>query len=163
MYISSKRNQKCFALTTLTPTTSPTESWSLCVDHALQATQTFRVKSDRFGHQVNLDTRLQTLEIQMRRLLMSRLIRIFTVCLVNLFFIPITELWNKQGGCPNLAVCPNIHYRPSICPCRIRVENALKTHVKRISFPTRISKIQSKPTIDTHWTAVQRSYLLTNQ
>ena len=43
----------------------------------------------------------------------------------------------------------SLHYRPSICPCRIRVENALKTHVKRISFPTRISKIQSKPTIDT--------------
>ena len=42
-----------------------------------------------------------------------------------------------------------LHYRPFICPCRIRVENALKTHVKRISFPTRISKIQSKPTIDT--------------
>ena len=41
----------------------------------------------------------------------------------------------------------SVHYRPSICPCRIRVENALKTHVKRISFPTRISKIQSKPTI----------------
>ena len=38
----------------------------------------------------------------MRRLLMSRLIRIFTVCLVNLFFIQITELWNKQGGCPNI-------------------------------------------------------------
>ena len=43
----------------------------------------------------------------------------------------------------------DIHYRPFICHCRIRVENALKTHVKRISFPTRISKIQSKPTIDT--------------
>ena len=42
-----------------------------------------------------------------------------------------------------------IHYRPSICPCRIRVENALKTHVIRISFPTRISKIQSKPAFDT--------------
>ena len=56
-----------------------------------------------------------------------------------------------------------IHYRPSFCPCRIRVENALKTHVKRIGFPTRISKIQSKPTIDTRWTAVQRSYLLTNE
>ena len=58
---------------------------------------------------------------------------------------------------------PNLHYRPSICPCRIRVENALKTHVKRISFPTRISKIQPKPTIHMRWTAVQRSYLLTNQ
>ena len=56
-----------------------------------------------------------------------------------------------------------LHYRPSICPCRIRVENALKTHVKRISFPTRISKIQSKPIIHMRWTAVQRIYLLTNQ
>ena len=45
-----------------------------------------RVKSGNFGHQVNSDIRLQTVEIQMRRLLMSRLIRIFTVCLVNLFF-----------------------------------------------------------------------------
>ena len=44
----------------------------------------------------------------MRRLLMRRLIRILTVCLVKLFFIPITELCNKQGGCPNLVVCPNI-------------------------------------------------------
>ena len=67
-----------------------------------------RVKSGKFGHQVNSDTHLQTVEIQMRRLLMSRLIRIFTVCLVNLLFIPITELKNKQGGCPNLAVCTNI-------------------------------------------------------
>ena len=46
-----------------------------------------RVKSGKFGHQVNSDTHLQTVEIQMRRLLMSRLIRIFAVCLVNLFFI----------------------------------------------------------------------------
>ena len=44
----------------------------------------------------------------MRQLLMSRLIRIFTVCLDNLFFIAITKLLNKQGGCTNLAVCPNI-------------------------------------------------------
>ena len=44
-----------------------------------------RVKSGNFGHQVNLDIHLQTVEIQLRRLLMSRLIRIFTVCLVNLF------------------------------------------------------------------------------
>ena len=51
-----------------------------------------RVKSGKFGHQVNSDTHLQTVEIQMRRLLMSRLIRIFTVCLVNLVFIPIIEL-----------------------------------------------------------------------
>ena len=51
-----------------------------------------RVKSGKFGHQVNSDTHLQTVEIQMRRLLMSRLIRIFTVCFVNLFFIPMTEL-----------------------------------------------------------------------
>ena len=68
----------------------------------------FWVKSGKFGHQVNSDTHLQTVEIQMRQLLMSRLIRSFTVCLVNLIFVPITELWNKQGGCPNLAVCPKI-------------------------------------------------------
>ena len=45
-----------------------------------------RVKAGNFGHQVNLDIHLQTVEIQMRWLLMSRLIRIFTVCLVNLLF-----------------------------------------------------------------------------
>ena len=50
------------------------------------------VESGNFGHQVNSDIRLQTVEIQMRRLLMSRLTRIFTVCLVNIFFIPIIEL-----------------------------------------------------------------------
>ena len=38
------------------------------------------VKSGHFGHQVISDIHLQTVEIQMRRLLMSRLIRIFTVC-----------------------------------------------------------------------------------
>ena len=47
----------------------------------------YRVKSGKFGHQVNSDTHLQTVEIQMRRLLMSRRIRIFTVFLVNLFFL----------------------------------------------------------------------------
>ena len=51
-----------------------------------------RVKSGKFGHQVNSDTHLQTVEIQMRRLLMSRLIRISTVFLVYLFFIPIIEV-----------------------------------------------------------------------
>ena len=45
------------------------------------------VKSGNFGHQVNSDTRLQTVEIQM-----SRLIRNFTVCLVNLYLIPTIEL-----------------------------------------------------------------------
>ena len=39
---------------------------------------------------------------------MSRLIRIFTVCVVYLFIISIIELRNKQGGSPNLAVFPNI-------------------------------------------------------
>ena len=43
------------------------------------------VKSGNFGHQVNSDIYLQTVEIQLRRLLMSRLINIFTVCLVNGF------------------------------------------------------------------------------
>ena len=47
-----------------------------------------RVKSGKFGHQVNSDTHLKT----MRRLLTSRLIRIFTVCLVNFIFIPIFEI-----------------------------------------------------------------------
>ena len=46
----------------------------------------YRVNSGNFGHQINSDIRLQTVEIQMRRLLMSRLIRTFTVCLVNLCF-----------------------------------------------------------------------------
>ena len=39
-----------------------------------------RVKAGEFGHQVNSDIHLQTVEILMRRLLMSRLNRIFTVC-----------------------------------------------------------------------------------
>ena len=51
-----------------------------------------RVESGNLGHQVNLDIHLQTVEIQMRRLLMSRLIRISTVCLVNLSFIPIIKI-----------------------------------------------------------------------
>ena len=43
-----------------------------------------RVKSGKFGHAVNPDIHLQTVEIQMR--LMTSLIRIFTVCLVNIYF-----------------------------------------------------------------------------
>ena len=61
----------------------------ICVSYKILI---YRVKSGKLGHQVNSDTRLQTVEIQMGRLLMSRLIRIFTVCLVNLFFISIIEL-----------------------------------------------------------------------
>ena len=68
-----------------------------------------RVKSGNLRHQVNSDIHLQTVEIQMRRLLMSRLIRIFTVCLVNLFFIPIIKKRNKQGCCPNLSARLNLH------------------------------------------------------
>ena len=37
-----------------------------------QYTYMYRVKSGTFGHQVNSDIHLQTVEIQMRRLLMSR-------------------------------------------------------------------------------------------
>ena len=44
------------------------------------------VKSGNLGHQVNSDIHLQIVEILMRRLLMSRLIRIFTVCFISLFF-----------------------------------------------------------------------------
>ena len=36
------------------------------------------------------------------------LIRISTVCLVSLFFIPIINIRNKQGRCPNLADCTNL-------------------------------------------------------
>ena len=45
-----------------------------------------RVKLDKFGHQVTSDTNLHTVIIQMRRLLMSRLIRIFSVCLEIYFY-----------------------------------------------------------------------------
>ena len=38
---------------------------------------------------------------------MSRLTWIFTVCLVNLFVIPIIKIRNKQGDCPNLVDRPN--------------------------------------------------------
>ena len=44
---------------------------------------TISVKSGNFGHQVNLDIHLQTVEIHMRRLLMSCVIRIFIVCFVS--------------------------------------------------------------------------------
>ena len=56
----------------------------------VQTTFFRRVKSGNFAHQVNSDIHLKTVEIQMRWLLMSRLIWIFTVCLVNLFFMPQT-------------------------------------------------------------------------
>ena len=49
------------------------------------------MKSGNLGQRVNSDIHLQTVKIQMRRLLMSRLIRIFTVCLVHLIFIPIIQ------------------------------------------------------------------------
>ena len=58
---------------------------SVAID-VIQTIDKVRVKSGNFGHQVNSDIHLQTMEIQMRRLLMSRLTRIFTICLVNLFF-----------------------------------------------------------------------------
>ena len=48
---------------------------------------TGRIKSGNFGQRVIRDIHLQTVEIQMRRLL-----RIFTVCLVNLIFIPIIKI-----------------------------------------------------------------------
>ena len=56
---------------------------------------TNRVKSGNFGHQVNSDIHLQTVEIQMRRLLMGRLMRIFTVFLVVNIFI---QIMRPPGG-----------------------------------------------------------------
>ena len=45
-----------------------------------------RVKSGNFRHQVNSDIHLKTVEILKRRLLMSHLIRIFTVFIVYFLF-----------------------------------------------------------------------------
>ena len=71
----------------------------------------YRVNSGirKFRHQVNSDIYLQTVEIQMRRLL-SGLIKVFTVslCFVSLFFIPVIRICNKQGRCLNLADRPNL-------------------------------------------------------
>ena len=55
-------------------------------------------KSGNFRHQVNSDIHLQTVEIKMRRLLMSCLIRIFTVCLVNLFLHSINQNMKLTGS-----------------------------------------------------------------
>ena len=66
-----------------------------------------RVKSGYFGQQINSDIRLQTVKIQMKRLVKSRLIRIFAFCLVNLIVIPMIQKYKKQGRCPNLANCPD--------------------------------------------------------
>ena len=60
-----------------------------------------RVKSGNFGQRAISDIHLQTAKIQMRRHLMSRLIRIFTIGLVNKFLL-------QQARCPNLIDCPNL-------------------------------------------------------
>ena len=90
------------------PTLYKSETNFLAFDSVKIVNINIRVKSGIFGHQVNSDTYLQTVKIQMRWHLKSHLIRIFTVCLVNLFFISIIELRYRLVGCPNLAVCPNI-------------------------------------------------------
>ena len=74
-----------------------------------------RVKSGNFGHQVNSDIHLQTVDIQMRRLLMSRLIRIFTVSLDYLFSFPIIIIRNKQCHCPNLPDVRSYMTLPYVC------------------------------------------------
>ena len=51
--------------------------------------------TEPLGHQVNSDIHLQTVEIQMRRLLMSRLIRIFAVCLVYFFVLKLLKYETK--------------------------------------------------------------------
>ena len=55
------------------------------------ARDTVRVKSGNLRQRVNSDIRLQTVKIQMRRPIKSRLIGIFTVCLVNLIFMQIIQ------------------------------------------------------------------------
>ena len=60
----------------------------MCTLDAMESSLTCKynkIKSGKFGRRVNSDTDLQTVIIQMRRLLRSRLIRIFTACLGNLF------------------------------------------------------------------------------
>ena len=59
-----------------------TISWS----SSFYCSRMYRVMSGNFGHQANSDIYLQTVEIQMRRLLLSRLVWIFTVCLVSLCY-----------------------------------------------------------------------------
>ena len=65
-----------------------------------------RVKSGKYGHQVNSDTHLQT--VNPDETAPYEPSHQDFHCLVNLFFIPIFEIWNKQGHCLSLAVCPNI-------------------------------------------------------
>ena len=66
------------------------------------------VKSGKFGHQVNSDTHLQIVLIQMRRHLMSRHIRSFTICLGNLFLFQYLKYETNKVAVRNLSVCPNI-------------------------------------------------------
>ena len=67
-----------------------------------------RIKSGNIGHWVNSDIHLQTVKFQMRRLLMSRLIRISTVCLVNYVLFNNLNMKETLGRCPNLVGCPNL-------------------------------------------------------
>ena len=88
-----------------------------------------RVKSGNFGHRVNSEIHLQTVEIQIRRLLMSRLIRIFTVCFLYLFFIPIIKIRNKQGCCPNFTDVRSYPTLPLVL-----IENKLSSKVMSGKF-----------------------------
>ena len=99
-----------------------------------KAVSSSRVKSGNFRQRVNSDTHLQTVEIQMRWLIMSRLIRIFTVCLVNLFFIPIIQIWIKQDRCPNLADCPNLFGFTLLCPGLTYLYYSALTSVLKINI-----------------------------
>ena len=92
-----------------------------------------RVSSGKFRHQVNSDTHLQTVEIQIRRIF----IRIFTVCFVNLIFIPIIQTWKKQGRCPNLDDCPNLPDFTLELPEHKYILQEIYTHIKDIcgQFP----------------------------
>ena len=68
-----------------------------------------RVKSGNFGHQVNSETHLQTVQIQIGRHLMSCFIRIFTVCLlVNLFLFSNNSDIKQTSSLSEFTWCPKL-------------------------------------------------------
>ena len=72
-----------------------------------------RVKSGKFRHQVNSDTHLQIVLIQIRRLLMSCHIRSFTICLGNLFLFQYLKYETNKvdvRNYPSVRIYPTLLY-----------------------------------------------------